>query len=84
MTTFRWTSVLFCLVWSASYGPELVLVTAALVLVTWLYDECGLSGTWLGKSLCNIGGYTAFEIGATKIMGDITSSLHMYPTQRSL
>ncbi|KAI0759410.1 UbiA prenyltransferase family-domain-containing protein [Trametes elegans] len=64
----RWITVIMCLGLSASYGTELVLVTFALVFTTIVYDELGLSGHYLGKSFCNIGGYASLEVGATKIM----------------
>lgn len=44
-------------------------VTALLVFATILHDDVGLANHFLGKSLCNIGGYVAFELGATRIIG---------------
>lgn len=73
----RWVMVVACIFYSyLIHGPELVLATIALILTTWLYDEGGLAGHVIGKNLCNIGGYTSFEVGATKIMGGSTSSFH--------
>ena len=66
---FRWISVALCVACSAMYGSDVVLATSGLLLTTILYDEGGLAGHYIGKNLCNIGGYTTFEIGATKIMG---------------
>ena len=54
---------------SAVCGTDVVFVTAGLFVTTLLYDEMGLSAHHVGKNLCNIGGYTTFEIGATKLMG---------------
>ena len=65
----RWIVVLFCLSFSAVLGSDLVLVTLGLLLTTFLYDEMGLAGHYLGKNLCNISGYTTIEIGATKLIG---------------
>ncbi|EKM50744.1 uncharacterized protein PHACADRAFT_188269 [Phanerochaete carnosa HHB-10118-sp] len=68
-TALRWISVGLCAWWSAMYGPDLVLPTLMLFITTFLYDELGLAGHYIGKNFCNIGGYTSLEIGATKIMG---------------
>lgn len=43
-------------------------------MVTWLHDDIGLANTAVGKSLSNVGGYTLFEVGATKIMGNTASA----------
>ena len=61
--------VILCAAWSATYGIDLALVTLCLVLATILYNEAGLSNHHLGKNICNVGGYAAFEAGAIKIMG---------------
>ncbi|KDQ61305.1 hypothetical protein JAAARDRAFT_191392 [Jaapia argillacea MUCL 33604] len=65
----RWITVAFCIIWSASYNVGLVYITLALFVTTFLYDECGLASHPIGKNLCNIGGYTTFELGATTILG---------------
>lgn len=65
----RWIVVAICLLLSASLGRDLVLTTLGLLLTTFVYDEMGLAGHYVGKNLCAIGGYTTIEIGATKIMG---------------
>ncbi|OCH86636.1 hypothetical protein OBBRIDRAFT_737651 [Obba rivulosa] len=65
----RWILVAICITLSAAYAEEVVLMTLYLTLTTYLYDEMDLAGHVIGKNLCNIGGYTAFEIGATKIFG---------------
>ncbi|KAI1787180.1 UbiA prenyltransferase family-domain-containing protein [Ganoderma leucocontextum] len=65
----RWVTVAACFACSALHGLDLVLTTLAMFLTTFAYDELNLSGHYLGKSFCNIGGYTTFEIGATKLMG---------------
>lgn len=56
----------------------MIIVTLGLVTTTTLYDECGLSGHVIGKNLCNIGGYTSFEIGAMKLMGE-SDTVDYYP-----
>ena len=81
----RWVTVAACFACSALHGPDLVLTTLGLFLTTRAYDEGGLSGHYLGKSLCNIGGYTTFEIGATKLMGASVRALRSrIPTRGSL
>ena len=65
----RWIVVLFCLSLSAMLGRNLVFMTLGLLFTTVLYDELGLAGHYIGKNLCNIGGYTTMEIGATKLIG---------------
>jgi hypothetical protein len=64
--------ITLCAAWLATYGNNLLLVTLCLALVTTLYNEAGLSKHPLGKNICNVGGYAAFEIGAIKIMGNIS------------
>ena len=65
----RWIVVAMCTWYSAAHGVDLVLVTLGLFVTTFLYDEMGLAAHHVGKNFCNIGGYTTFEIGATKLMG---------------
>ncbi|KAF5370384.1 hypothetical protein D9758_006900 [Tetrapyrgos nigripes] len=76
----RWATAGICVAWSATYGFDLVLTTLGLIFTTFMYDEMGLAGHVIGKNFCNIGGYTTFEIGATKIIGsyrdlDLVASL---------
>ncbi|KAF5388376.1 hypothetical protein D9615_000799 [Tricholomella constricta] len=71
----RWFLVIFCATWSATYGAGTVMATLGLVTVTVLYDEAGFSNGPFTKNLCNVGGYTAFEVGATRIMGTAATSL---------
>ena len=65
----RWVTVAVAFGCSALHGGDLILTTLGLFLTTFAYDELGLAGHHIGKSFCNIGGYTTFEIGATKLMG---------------
>ena len=65
----RWVTVAAAFGCSALHGGDLMLTTLGLFLTTFAYDELGLAGHHVGKSFCNIGGYTTFEIGATKLMG---------------
>lgn len=65
----RYWTVVICVLWSSSYGLDLIAVTIALIATTWLYDEGGASKTALGKNFCNVAGYVSFELGATKLMG---------------
>ncbi|KAJ7618380.1 UbiA prenyltransferase family [Roridomyces roridus] len=68
----RWFTVGGCLLWSASYGAGILLISATLFATTFIYDEMGAAGHFIGKNFCNIGGYVAFESGATLIMGPRT------------
>lgn len=70
---FRWSMVVICMLSSAVYGPDVLLATVVLVITTVVYDEGRLSDLPLSKNLCNIGGYTALEYGATKIMSKYDS-----------
>lgn len=72
----RWGLPPFCIALSAFYGWDVAAASAALTATTIVYDEFSLAGHWIGKNACNIGGYVSFEIGATKIMGQL-SSLHL-------
>ncbi|TBU28077.1 UbiA prenyltransferase family [Dichomitus squalens] len=65
----RWVTVGAAFSCSAIHGGDLMLTTFCLFLTTFAYDELGLAGHHIAKSVCNIGGYTTFEIGATKLMG---------------
>lgn len=65
----RWITVAVCLLLSATYGRDLLMTTVGLILTTLLYDELGMASHHIGKNLCNIGGYTTIEVGATKLMG---------------
>ncbi|KAI0763940.1 UbiA prenyltransferase family-domain-containing protein [Trametes elegans] len=70
----RWLTVALSLSLSAAYDADLLLITSVFITLTYLYDELGLAGHWLGKSFCNIGAYVTLEIGTTKLMG-ISQSL---------
>ncbi|KAJ7223138.1 UbiA prenyltransferase family [Mycena pura] len=70
----RWAVAGICVIWSTLYGRDQVLTSLGLLLTTFMYDEAGLSKHVIGKNFCNIGGYAAFEIGATKI---IAASRHL-------
>lgn len=74
----RWALVPICVALSAAYDEGLVAVTLYLSLTTYLYDEWDLAAHAVGKNVCNISGYTAFEIGATKIFGTSTLRCSCY------
>jgi hypothetical protein len=60
----------FCFCLSALYyGRDVAVASVLVTLTTILYDDLELSSHWLSKNACNILGYAAFEIGATKVMG---------------
>ncbi|KAI0036392.1 UbiA prenyltransferase family, partial [Vararia minispora EC-137] len=50
------------------HSTALGAVSAALVLTTFVYDECKLSKHPLGKNFCNVFGYTTFQAGATLLL----------------
>ncbi|KAI0058427.1 hypothetical protein BV25DRAFT_1830078 [Artomyces pyxidatus] len=64
----RWAIVALCICWSLLYDQDLVLTTLGLVATTFLYDELGVASHIVGKNFCNIGGYTSFEVGATRVI----------------
>ena len=44
------------------------MATCFMILSEFLYNDCGFSAHPIGKNLCNVGGYVAFEMGAVIIM----------------
>lgn len=74
----RWAIAVLCICASLAFGHDVAATSAATVLVTFVYDELGLSDHYIGKNLCNIGGYTMLEVGTTKLMGTISSPLRVY------
>ena len=56
----------------------MMLITSGLVLTTYAYDEMGFARSPVGKNFCNIWGYTMFQTGATKLMGE--QHLYSYTT----
>ncbi len=62
---FRWCLTIFCLGLSSLRGRVVLFSSAGLTLVEILHDDIGLSGNLLLKNLCNVGGYTTFELGAS-------------------
>ncbi|ESK83983.1 hypothetical protein Moror_7500 [Moniliophthora roreri MCA 2997] len=46
---------------------QAAILSLALALVEFVHDDCGLSHRPILKNVCNIGGYTTFETGATLI-----------------
>lgn len=68
----RWIVAVLCIRTSEEIGNDMVMCTLALLATTVLYDELGLSSHHIGKSFCNIVGYTSIEVGATKLMGELS------------
>ncbi|PBK63902.1 hypothetical protein ARMSODRAFT_941729 [Armillaria solidipes] len=62
---FRWCLTVFCLGLSSLRGRVVLFSSAGLTLVEILHDDIGLSGNLILKNLCNVGGYTTFELGAS-------------------
>ena len=75
ITLVRWMSASVCIVYSSILGDDIVFLTCGLFLTIILYEEGGFAGHYVGKNLCNVGGYIAFEIGATKIIGEYDNFL---------
>ena len=80
----RITLIPICLCVSSFHGLDVVLTSAGLTMTMIVYDELNLAGHWIGKNVCNVSGYLTFEIGATKVMGMISSTqLCRYLTPRN-
>ncbi|KAK7055235.1 hypothetical protein R3P38DRAFT_2463245, partial [Favolaschia claudopus] len=69
-TILRWALVPTCIGPRHRHGADLALGSTSLTAVTVAYDEFKLAGHWFGKNLSAMFGYTVFEIGATKLMGE--------------
>ena len=65
----RWVTVLLAFLSSSVYGGALTFTTLGLFILTFAHDELGFSGYHITKTLCNAGGYVAFAVGATKLVG---------------
>ncbi|VDC07344.1 unnamed protein product [Peniophora sp. CBMAI 1063] len=65
----RKVMVAICIALSAVYGFGTIAFSSMIVFTTVLYDECGLARHPIGKNFCNICGYTAFQAGATLLLG---------------
>ena len=57
-----------CLLLSATQGPWALFASGTLTLVEVIHDDLGFSGHLVFKNLCNVGGYTTFELGASICM----------------
>lgn len=79
MLIMRWVLPPLCVAVSTMFGWDVALTSVALTITTVIYDEFGLAGHWIGKNACNIAGYVSFEIGATKIMGELPYVVHLLP-----
>lgn len=60
--------MVFCLLLSSLFGPRVVSASVALTFVEIVHDDFDLSGHPVFKNLCNVGGYTTFEVGATLVL----------------
>lgn len=67
--TLRWALFPACLYHSYTHGWGVVAASALLSLVEFVHDDLRLSAHPATKNICNIGGYTTFEAGATLILG---------------
>ncbi|KAH9896524.1 UbiA prenyltransferase family [Cubamyces lactineus] len=67
----RWLLVGMCIAYSAVYGVDVALASFSLFITTFVYDELGFAGHYIGKNFCNIGGYVSLEVGATKLVGAV-------------
>ncbi|TFK68105.1 hypothetical protein BDN72DRAFT_61470 [Pluteus cervinus] len=66
--TLRWCLMFWCLYFSSLFGPRVVLASAGLTIVEIVHDDFNLSSRPVLKSLCNLGGYLTFEVGATLVL----------------
>ncbi|KAF5376583.1 hypothetical protein D9757_009585 [Collybiopsis confluens] len=66
----RWCLMILCLCVSAAYGPMVLFASAALTIVEIVHDDVGFSGGTILKNLCNVGGYSTFELGAACSLND--------------
>ena len=80
----RWAIAALCVCISLAFGYDVAATSLAAILVTLVYDELGFSDHYIGKNLCNIGGYTTLEIGTTKLMGTISAVLKAYATHMDI
>ncbi|KAF8643338.1 hypothetical protein AX16_009067 [Volvariella volvacea WC 439] len=69
----RWLLMFWCLFLSSFFGPRVVAASAALTLVEIVHDDFDLSGHPILKNLCNVGGYSTFELGATLVLSPTRS-----------
>jgi UbiA prenyltransferase family len=60
-----------CIGISAFYGWDVAIASALVTVTTIIYDDFSWSSHWIGKNASNILGYTAFEVGATRVMGKL-------------
>jgi 4-hydroxybenzoate polyprenyltransferase len=60
----RWSLMVFCLSLSAAYSRMVFIASFALTIVEIVHDDVGFSGDTVLKNLCNVGGYSTFELGA--------------------
>ena len=65
---WRWTMAVFCLGLSSLFSFNVFMTSAVFAVLVILHDDYRLSGHPFFKSLCNVGGYVSFELGATLIL----------------
>ncbi|KAF8870377.1 UbiA prenyltransferase family-domain-containing protein [Infundibulicybe gibba] len=77
----QWLLGPFCvfisLYWNVSYA------STALLLATWMYNDCGLHDHWLGKSSLTSIGYMSFNLGAAMISNSEKSGDTAFHTTKS-
>ncbi|KAF5347406.1 hypothetical protein D9758_011279 [Tetrapyrgos nigripes] len=66
----RWSLMVFCLCLSAVYSRMVFIASFALTIVEIVHDDVGFSGDTVLKNLCNVGGYSTFELGAACSMNN--------------
>jgi 4-hydroxybenzoate polyprenyltransferase len=66
----RWLLVPICTGYSALYSPSVVLASAALIMMTIIYDELGAhAGHWMVRNVVNALGFGCFEVGSSLVAG---------------
>lgn len=64
----RWTLWILDLAFSAHINSGVFFASFLLAIVEIIHDDFGWSHHPVLKNLCNVGGYTTFELGATLIL----------------
>ncbi|GJE96748.1 UbiA prenyltransferase family protein [Phanerochaete sordida] len=69
-TILRWALLPICLLVSLAYSPEVLYASAAMAVLTIIYNECQAHAAhWSVRNLLNAVGYATFETGATLVAG---------------
>ncbi|KAI6139154.1 UbiA prenyltransferase family [Pisolithus thermaeus] len=70
---FRWLLLIVCLCLSGWHGAGVLSASAVFSLAEILHEDLRFNSDPVLRNLCNVGGYLAFELGATVILSSKTS-----------